>query len=112
VPQPGNVEVPSHMESPSSAPPSREGATSVPSLTPSSRGGRSSSFRFAKDMARVDEECLRPVIPNRKDRRCLDGEKSLGSPPILPVPGEVKHTVILGDGTKVCGWDFQVSLGE
>ena len=59
----------------------------------------------------MDEKCHRPVIPNRKDRRLLDGEKSLGSPPILPVLSEVKHTVILGDGTKVCGWDFQVSPG-
>ena len=54
-------------------------------------------------MARVDEECRRPMIPNKKDCRCLNGEKSLGSPPILPIPGEVKHIVILGDGTKVCG---------
>ena len=60
-------------------------------------------------MAQVDEECHRPIIPNRKDHRCLDGEKSLRTPPILPVLGEVKHTVILGDGTKVCGRDFQVS---
>jgi len=60
-------------------------------------------------MAQVDEECRHPIIPNRKDRRHLDGKKSLGTPPILPIPGEVKHTVILVDGTKVCGRDFQVS---
>ena len=60
-------------------------------------------------MAQVDEEYRRPIIPNRKDRRRLDGEKLLGMPPILPIPGEVKHTVILADGTKVCGWNFQVS---
>jgi len=33
----------------------------------------------------------------------------MGSPFILLVLGEVKHIVILGDKTKVCGWDFQVS---
>jgi len=60
-------------------------------------------------MAWVDEECRRPIIPNRKDRRRLDCENSLGTPPILPIPGEVKHTVILTDGTKVCGRDFKVS---
>lgn len=49
--------------------------------------------------------------PNKKDRRCLDSEKSMGLPLILLVLGEVKYTMILADGMKLSGWDFQVSPG-
>ena len=49
------------------------------------------------------------MIPNRKDRRRLDCERSLGSPPILPPLGEMRHTMILENGTELSGWDFQVS---
>lgn len=51
------------------------------------------------------------MIPNRMDRRLLDSERSLGSLPILPSLGEVRHTMILRDDRKLSAWDFQVSPG-
>jgi len=59
-------------------------------------------------MALVDEECHHPVIPNKKDYHRFEGEKSMGWPPILPIPGEVKHAVILGDSW---GWNKVLWMG-
>lgn len=103
------VEAPSPMESPASIPLSHEETLFVPSPIPSSRVGRSSSSQFFGDIAWVEEECRHPVVPNKKDCHRLEGKKSIRLPLILPTPGEVRHAMILGDGTKLCSWDFQVS---